>query len=290
MLTTSYGVGELIQAALDLGAERILIGCGDSGINDGGIGMAEALGIRFFDQNMNQIDVKKGAASLQEIDSIDLSRRDPRLDRTELDVACNWHNILCGVNGVARIFGPQKGAKDQQIALLEEGLEHYAAKIKETAGYCVREMPGGGASGGLGTGLQALLGAVLHPRFDLIMDYMDINDHLQKADLVLTAEGSIDFQTPRGKIPALVADKAKAFGKPVIAIAGTIGKDAQVNYYHGIDVFTSILQSPSSLEQVMEKTEEWVIDCTETTMRMLSVGFELAASVPSFVLNRKGIS
>ncbi|MCF6409772.1 glycerate kinase family protein [Pseudalkalibacillus salsuginis] len=290
LLTTSYGVGELIQAALDLGAERILIGCGDSGINDGGIGMAEALGIRFFDQNMNQIDVKKGAVSLQEIDSIDLSLRDPRLNRTELDVACNWHNILCGVNGVARVFGPQKGAKDQQIALLEEGLEHYAAKIKETAGYCVREIPGGGASGGLGTGLQALLGAVLHPRFDLIMDYMDINDHLQKADLVLTAEGSIDFQTPRGKIPALVADKAKAFGKPVIAIAGTIGKDAQVNYHHGIDVFTSILQSPSSLEQAMEKTEEWVIDCTETTMRMLSVGFELAASVPSFVLNRKGIS
>ncbi|MBD1383556.1 glycerate kinase family protein [Metabacillus arenae] len=278
--TTSFGVGELIKAALDMGAERILLGCGDSGINDGGIGMAEALGVRFFDKNLLRIDAKKGAAVLKKISSIDISARDERLGNIPIDVACNWHNVLCGSNGVARVFGPQKGATERQIFELESGLEHYAALIKEAVGCCVRKMPGGGASGGLGAGLHGLIGATLHSRYDVIMKYMDIDEYLQETDLVFTAEGSIDFQTPRGKIPAEVASKAKAYGKPVIAIAGTIGKGASINYHHGIDVFTSILQSPSSLEQAMEKTEDWVMECTEASMRTVLVGLELAASVP----------
>lgn len=271
--TTTYGVGELIKAALDAGAERLLVGCGDSGTNDGGAGMAQALGVRLLDAQGK--DLRRGGEALPRLAHIDLSSRDPRLARVPIDVACNWHNVLCGPHGVARVFGPQKGASPETVERLAAALDHYAAIIERDQGIDVRTMPGGGASGGLGAGLQVLLGATLHPRYDIVMQYLQFEHLLCEADLVITAEGGIDFQTPRGKIPAEVARRAKQFGLPVIALAGTIGKDAHINLTAGIDSFASILQSPCTLSTAIAHTPTLLEDCAERVMRLVLVGRQL---------------
>jgi len=268
--TTTYGVGELIRAALDAGAERILGGCGDSGTTDGGAGMAQALGARLLDKAGRELD--RGGLELARLASIDLSGRDPRLEGVRVDVACNWHNLLCGTRGVARVFGPQKGASPEAVERLAGALDNYAVVIEGELGIDVREMPGGGASGGLGTGLHALLGATLHPRYDIVSRYLEIEGLLEKADLVFTAEGGIDFQTPRGKIPAEIARRAKRYGLPVIAIVGTVGKDAQINHEYGIDAYISILQAPTTLDEAIEHAPELVTVCTEDVMRLVLLG------------------
>lgn len=273
MRTTSYGVGELIRAALDEGAEKILIGCGDSGINDGGAGMAQALGIRLLDRD--DCPIGFGGAELERIVQIDLSRRDPRLDSVQIDAAVNWHNVLLGKRGVARVFGPQKGATSEQVARLECGLEIYARCVKEATGVDVSSAPGAGASGGLGAGILGLLGGCLHPRYDIVMRYLAFDHMLAEADLVLTAEGSLDGQTPQGKIPAEVAHRAKARGLPVIALAGTIGKGCAENFQHGIDTFASIVKRPCTLEDAIANAEKLLVRAAEDIMRMVSVGLKL---------------
>lgn len=271
--TTTYGVGELIHAALDAGAERILVGCGDSGTTDGGAGMAQALGVRLLDRAGKEIE--RGGIELARLESIDLSGRDPRLDEVRMDVACNWHNLLCGPRGVARVFGPQKGASPEAVERLAGALDNYAAVIERELGIDAREMPGGGASGGLGAGLRALLGATLHPRYEIVSEYLEIESLMEGADIVFTAEGGIDFQTPRGKIPAEIAQRAKRFGLPVVAIVGTVGKDAQINHDHGIDAFVSILQKPCSLDEAIEDACDLVTVCAEDVMRIVMVGRSL---------------
>jgi glycerate kinase len=272
-LTTTYGVGQLIRAALDLGAERILVGCGDSGTNDGGAGMAQALGVELLDDCDRQIGL--GGGELSKLDRICIDHRDPRLAKVQIDVACNWHNLLCGLNGVARVFGPQKGASPEVVASLESALEKYAAVIEQTFHVDVREMPGSGASGGLGTGLFALLGAKLHPRYDIVMEYLEFDRWLPQSDLVITAEGCIDFQTPRGKIPVEVAKRAKRYNLPVIAIAGTIGENASINIEHGIDAFTTILEGPCNLAAAIEQAPTLVANAAERILRMIALGYDL---------------
>jgi glycerate kinase len=273
--TTTYGVGELILSALDLGVDHILIGCGDSGTSDGGAGMAQALGVRFLDKNQQIVHINGGEDLLQ-VDSLDLSNLDKRLQQVSIHVACNWKNILCGEKGVARIFGPQKGATPEQVETLSLALEQYAALIQEEVGIDVRSLPGSGASGGLGAGLIAFTGSILHPRFDIIMDYIHIEDKIEKADVVLTAEGSLDFQTPNGKIPAEVARIAKKHNIPVIAIAGTIGKGADLNYQAGIDAYISIIPKPTSLEKAMKKAPKWIERSTESVLRQVGIGLGIA--------------
>lgn len=274
-VTTTFGVGELIKAALDDGAERILLGCGDSGTSDGGAGAAQALGVKLLDSKGRELE-PRGGGELSKLHRIDLSGRDARLDSVEIDVAVNWQNLLCGENGVARVFGPQKGATPEQVEELASALDNYAAVIERDLGLDMRVLPGGGASGGLGTGLSALLGARLHPRYDIVMKYLDIDGLLAEADLVFTAEGGIDFQTPRGKIPAEVAERAKKLGLPVIALAGTVGEDAHVNYEAGIDAYLSMLQSPSTLDEAIEEADELLKDCAEGAMRMVMIGRGMA--------------
>lgn len=266
-LTTSQGVGELIRAALDLGAERILLGCGDSGINDAGAGMAQALGVRLLDASGHPI-TGTGAA-LASLDRVDLTRRDPRLDRVRIDVAVNPYNMLLGKTGVARVFGPQKGATPQQVALLERGLEVVARVIRRDLGVEVATLTGGGASGGLGAGLHAFLGARLHPRFDLILRYIDLDRHLAKADLVMTAEGGIDGQTRFGKVPAEIAVRAKRHKLPVVALAGTVGLGAESTREVGIDAVFSILKRPCSLEDAIQDTGILLADAAEQTIRLM---------------------
>ncbi len=271
--TSTRGVGELIGAALDEGAARILVGCGDSGTNDGGMGAAQALGVRFLDENGAELEGR--GANLEKIARIDISGRDPRLEAVQLDVALNWHNVLCGPNGVARVFGPQKGASPETVERLEAALENYAAVIEREFEMDVREINGGGASGGLGAGFHALLGAKLHPRFDIIMAYLDLDSHLEGASLAISAEGAIDFQTPRGKVPVEVARRAQKFDVPTIVIAGTLGHDVGVNYQHGIAAFENMLSRPCTLEEAIEHADELLTDGAERAARFINVGHEM---------------
>ena len=272
--TTSYGVGQLIAAALDAGAQRILLGCGDSGINDGGAGMAQALGVRLLDAEGQEIGW--GGGELHRLARIDMAGRDPRLDDVVIDAAVNWHNRLLGERGVARVFGPQKGATPAQVELLEAGLETYAARIRAATGVDVATAQGAGASGGLGAGLMGMLGGRLHPRFEIVMQYLDLDRLIAEADLVITAEGSLDGQTPYGKVPCEVAQRAKRRGLPVIALAGTIGKGVTANFDQGIDAFASILKRPCSLDEAIAKAEKLLKRAAEDAIRMIAVGMQLA--------------
>lgn len=270
--TTTYGVGELVVAALEQGARNIVIGCGDSGTSDGGVGMCQALGMRFLNHDGREIPLAGGGRSLTGLAAIDISNLHPRLHEANIEVLCNWKNVLCGPSGVARVYGPQKGATAEQVQVLSTALDTYAAVVKRTIGVDVSLIPGSGASGGMGTGL-ILIGAKLRPRFEAITEYFGIDNLFnEEGQLVFTAEGGIDYQTPLGKIPAEVATRAKKHGIPVITLAGTIGKDADVNYGIGIDAFTSIMQGPMSLENAVRDAEQLLTDSAEGAMRMVMVG------------------
>lgn len=278
MLTTSRGVGELILAALDAGAERILVGCGDSGINDGGAGMAQALGARLLCEDGAELG--SGGGELLWLHRIDLSGLDPRLAQVQIDAAVNWHNALLGPRGVARVFGPQKGATPAQVQDLERALIRWAAAIRAETGVDVAAAPGAGASGGLGAGLMAFAGARLHPRFDIVMQYLDFDRLLDQADLVITAEGALDGQSPYGKVPCEVARRAEEQGVPTIALAGTIGKGAGETLAHGISAFASIVKRPCTLEEAMAKGEKLLRRAAEDAMRMVLVGQRLLKGRP----------
>lgn len=272
--TTSRGVGELIQAALDAGAQRLLLGCGDSGINDGGAGMVQALGGRLLDARGEPIG--PGGGALERLHRIHLGTLDARLVTVQLDAAVNWHNALLGDRGVSRVFGPQKGATPEQVERMEAGMAHFARLVHQTTGRDVAAMPGAGASGGLGAGFAGLLGGTLNPRYDVVMRYLDLDRLIDQADLVITAEGSLDGQTPYGKIPAEVALRAKRRNLPVIALAGTIGKGVRVNLDHGIDAFASILKRPCTLEEAIDNAAKLLVRASEDAIRMVGVGLALA--------------
>lgn len=271
--TTTYGVGELIKAALDKKVDKILLGNGDSGTNDGGAGAAQALGVKLLRKNGK--DIEGTGTGLKHLAKIDLSGRDERLNDVEIDVACNIKNILCGEQGVARVFGRQKGATEKQVEEMSAALDKYAEIIKRDTGKDVAKMPGGGASGGLGAGLHALLGAKIHSRFDIVFKYFKLDETLENADLVITAEGGINFQTPNGKIPSEVARRAKQRNLPVLAIAGSLNKGARDNYAIGIDAIFSILREPCTLEEAIDHAPELLEKCAENVMRTLLVGKQL---------------
>ncbi|MDQ1029931.1 glycerate kinase [Streptomyces umbrinus] len=267
--TTTYGVGELIRAALDTGVRRILVGCGDSGTSDGGAGALQALGARLLDED--GFALPQGGRELIRLHHIDPKGLDPRLAHTELLVACNPYNVLCGERGVARVFGPQKGATPAQVEELSAGLENWAYVLtRDLPVTCdLYGGPGTGASGGLGAGLAAL-GARLLPRFEVLLDHLDLDARLARADLVLTAEGALDHQTPRGKVPAEVARRAKLNGRPVLALAGTLGEGAHT--VPGVDAFTGILPAPMALAEALVRASELLTDATERALRMILLG------------------
>jgi glycerate 2-kinase len=218
----------------------------------------------------------RGGAALRQLASIDTTGMDPRLARVQIEAAVNWHNVLLGPKGVARVFGPQKGASPGQVEELAAAMEVYARAIERTTGIPVGAAPGAGASGGLGAAVLGLLCGQLHPRYEIVMQYLDLEALIDRADLVVTAEGSLDGQTPYGKIPAEVARRAKARGLPVIALAGTIGKGVTLNFEHGIDAFASILKRPCSLEEAIENAGKLLTRAAEDAVRLMSVGITLA--------------
>ena len=280
--TTTYGVGQLISAALDAGAEHILLGCGDSGTCDGGVGTAQALGARFYNSEGSLVPLASGGKALSELTHVDLTGLHQRLSLVKIDAAVNWHNVLCGDKGVARVFGPQKGASPSEVDELARSMDRIASVVKTALGEDISLAPGSGASGGLGAGLR-LIGASLHPRYDIIMRFLDIDSLISDCDLIITAEGGIDYQTPRGKIPSEVARRARAHNVPVVALAGTIGEGADANYDAGIHAYASIVQRPMTLETAIEEAEQLLADAAESVIRMVLVGWTLgrATSLPA---------
>ncbi|WP_426226579.1 glycerate kinase [Pseudarthrobacter sp. DSP2-3-2b1] len=279
--TTTRGVGELILAALDEGAERIIVGCGDSGTSDGGAGALRALGARVLDAD--GVELPEGGAALADAAHLDLSGLDSRLSGCSIDLALNPYNVLCGPQGVARVFGPQKGASPDQVEVLSAGLDRWAQLLADASGRpesYLRTGPGTGASGGLGAGLAAL-GANLVPRFELLLDSglagVDLDAHISRADLVVTAEGAIDFQTPRGKVPAEVARRAQAAGVPVLALAGSIGKDATDVHAAGIDAIAGIIPIPMDLDTAVAEGATLLREATERTFRVLLLGSAISS-------------
>src|SRR5438132_2531945 len=197
--TTTYGVGELIKAALDAGAEVLLIGCGDSGSSDAGAGMAQALGVDLLDVTGRQI--AWGGGALTKLIRIDVTKVDPRLRKVKIYCACNWNSILCGPRGIAKIFSSQKGASPEAVQLLSAAFENYADVVHRDLGIDVRTMPGSGAAGGLGTALHVFLNATLCWRYDVLKRYIESDKALRQANLIITGEGCLDDETPVGRIP-----------------------------------------------------------------------------------------
>ncbi|HAS6195888.1 TPA: glycerate kinase [Vibrio vulnificus] len=257
LITTTFGTGELIKAALDHGVEHIIVGIGGSATNDGGIGMAQALGIKLLDAYGNALG--HGGGELAKLATIDCSQLDPRLAQVRLEVACDVDNPLCGTKGASAVFGPQKGATPEMVTILDENLAHYASIIKQQLGVDVRDMAGAGAAGGMGAALLGLLNAELRPGIEIVMDAVRLDEIVADADLVITGEGRIDSQTIHGKTPIGVARTAKKHGLPVIGIAGCLSADCGVVHEHGLDaVFAVVNRSvdlPTALAEAAENVE-----------------------------------
>ncbi|CEO38095.1 glycerate kinase [Photobacterium kishitanii] len=250
MLTTSYGTGELILAALEQGVEHIIVGIGGSATNDGGIGMAQALGVQLLDNNGQSLGF--GGQALAQLATIDISHIDPRLATIKLEVACDVDNPLCGAKGASAVFGPQKGATPAMVTELDQNLAHYAAIIERDLAIDVKHMAGAGAAGGMGAALLGLFKAQLRSGIEIVIDAVKLDAIVKDADLVITGEGRIDSQTIHGKTPIGVARAAKKFNKPVIGIAGCLSQDCGVVYEHGIDAVFSVVPAAISLEQAFK--------------------------------------
>ncbi|MCS7265967.1 MAG: glycerate kinase [Armatimonadetes bacterium] len=251
LVTTTYGVGELIKAALNNGCKRIIIGIGGSATNDGGAGMAQALGAKLLDENGNEIGF--GGGELSKLAKIDVISLDDRLKETEILVACDVTNPLTGPNGASAVYGPQKGATPEMVKLLDENLRHYAEIIRRDLGIDVENVPGAGAAGGLGAGLMAFCQAKLKRGVELVIQAVGLDERIQKADLVITGEGKIDFQTGFGKVPYGVAQVAKRYNKPVVAIAGQLGEGSEKCREWGIDACFSIINRPISEQEAISR-------------------------------------
>ena len=272
LITTTYGVGQLISLALDAGYRHLIIGIGGSATNDGGAGMAQALGAALLDADGNEL--ASGGGALANLNRIDVSGVDSRLSDTKIDVACDVNNPLCGETGASAIFGPQKGADTETVAYLDNALRRYGSLLQRDIGRDVMEVPGAGAAGGLGAGLMAFTDAQLRPGADIVIDALDLDAKLEGASLVIVGEGQTDRSTIFHKAPVAVAQKAKSAGIPVIAISGSLGHGYELVHEHGIDAAFSILDRCMTLEDAMSDTAGLVARTTEQACRALSVNIQ----------------
>ena len=279
LLTDSYGTGELIRLALNAlhtGAEsppRLVVGLGGSASNDGGAGCLRALGARFLDAKGRELP--PGGAALARLHSLDLSKLEPLLGRTEIMVACDVDNPLCGPEGASAVFGPQKGATPAMVAELDAALERFADVAEQATGRKVRDLPGAGAAGGLGAAFLLFTGGRLMPGADLVFSVSGLEREMPAVDLVLTGEGQTDGQTARGKAPARLARLAKRYGKPVICISGALGRDAEAVLEQGIDALGSAVCSVITLEEALAGAEPALEQATARSLRLLRLGGEL---------------
>lgn len=253
MLTSTYGTGEMIRQALDLGVSKIIIGLGGSVTNDGGAGMAQALGVQFFNSTGEAIQVC--GDNLDQINQIDISQLDARLKNTEILIASDVNNPLCGPNGASAIFGPQKGATPEMVQQLDLNLNHYANLVEANLGISIKNVAGSGAAGGLGFGLMAFAGAKLQSGVELIIEQSRLAEKIAQADYVLTGEGKIDSQTALGKTPFGVAQVAQQFNKPVLAFAGLMGEGIESLFDAGFTQIVGINPPDCSLEEALKNGE-----------------------------------
>ena len=268
--TTTRGVGEMMQAAMAAGAKRLLIGIGGSATNDGGAGMAQALGVQLLDDQGNELPV--GGAALAHLARIDVTNLDPRLKDMEIQVASDVTNPLCGPEGATAVYGPQKGATPAMVQELDTALAHYGELLRRDVGADVMNTPGAGAAGGLGAGLLAFAHAHLVPGAHLVLKTLDFATTIKGAALVLTAEGRLDSQTAYGKAVGAVAQTAKAAGAWVVALAGSVTADDAALAKMGIVAALSICNGPMALDESMRQARPLLADAAERAARLIELG------------------
>lgn len=274
--TTSFGTGELIRAALSKGARRIIIGLGGSATNDGGAGMAQALGIRLRDTHGRVLTDGAAGGMLHRIHSLDLEQRIDDLNDAEILIACDVQNSLVGKMGASAVYGPQKGANTTQVAELDKKLRHFGRLIEHDLGIKVLGLAGGGAAGGLGAGLVAFAGGQLRSGVELVIDAVGLVDHLTHADLIITGEGRIDAQTAFGKTAAGVAAAAVQMQVPVVALGGGLADDARKVFSIGIDALESAIVRDVDLAMAMKYAKKYVRDAGERIAKWIVLGRKMA--------------
>lgn len=273
--TTTRGTGELLLQAIDLGARRIVLGIGGSATNDGGAGLAQALGYRLLDQD--GVELGPGGGPLARLDRIDPSSRDPRLDSVEIRIACDVDNPLCGPRGASAVYGPQKGATPEMVAELDRNLGRLARIIERDLGVAVADLPGAGAAGGLGAGLVAFAGGRLQTGVALVLDAVGLAGRLAGADLCLTGEGSLDASSAYGKTAVGVARLARSLGVPCVAIAGVLGPGAEAVLEEGIDAYFSICPGPITLEDAVGRADVLLEAAARQVVRCFAAGRDLSS-------------
>ena len=267
MITTTFGTGELIRGALDHDVKEIIIGLGGSSTNDGGSGMAQALGAKLLDQNNHQISF--GGGNLDKLDRIDISNLDSRLQDVKIILASDITNPLIGKDGASRVFGPQKGATPEMVEKLENNLQHYAKIIKRNLNKDVASVSGAGAAGGLGAGLMAFTTCEMRRGVDLAIEVTKLEEKIRDADYVFTGEGGTDFQTKFGKTPYGVAKLGKKYHKPVISLAGYLGEGIDSLYGEGFTAIFGIIPGACDLSTALKNGPSNVARTTENTVRLL---------------------
>ncbi len=270
--TTTYGTGELMLDAAKRGAKKIIIGLGGSATNDGGVGMAQALGIRFLNKQGKEITEHGAGGMINKIANIDMKGLDPLMRKTKIIVACDVNNPLCGKTGASAVFGPQKGATAAMVKTLDGNLKHLGMVIKKDLNKDVVRLKGAGAAGGLGAGLVAFTKARMKSGVDIVIEATDLHKHLKGADLVLTGEGRVDFQTAFGKTPSGVAKAARKNRVPTVAIGGGITDDANGVFAHGIDGLESACARDMSLEEAIGNSKAHLANAAERVMHLVLIG------------------
>lgn len=273
LLTTTYGTGEMIKAALDEGIREFIIGIGGSATNDGGIGAAQALGIQFL--NSKGKEVGFGGGELSKIKHINIENLDPRIKKSKITVICDVNNQLIGEKGATAVFGPQKGATGDMLKTLENGMKNYAEVIFKHFGIDVDKIPGSGAAGGLGAALICFFGAELKSGIDTILDFVEFEKLLNGIDLVITGEGRIDGQSVFGKVPVGIARLCKKYGIKVVAIVGSMGDKAQDVYEYGIESIMTTINKDMSLDEAMSRSKELLMDAVDRMFRLIKLGIEI---------------
>ncbi|MFV0551361.1 MAG: glycerate kinase [Anaerorhabdus sp.] len=268
LITTTFGTGQLMQNAMERGCRKLIIGIGGSATNDGGVGMATALGYRFLDKNGRE--VSQGGGSLNEIAEIDFSKIDPLVGDTAIWVACDVNNPLTGSRGASAVYGPQKGATPELVERLDANLAHFASAIRKYLNIDVLELPGGGAAGGLGAGLVAFTGGRLQAGFDIVKEQTGLEEAVKAADIILTGEGKMDGQTKQGKTPWGVARLARKYNKPLIAFAGFLGEGYRELYDEGFTSIFALPNGPASLDSCIANAPELLADTAEQVFRLLN--------------------
>ncbi len=269
---STYGLGEMVKYALDLGCSRIVMGIGGSATNDGGIGFAQALGAEFYNANHQLITAPICGEDLINIEKICMDKLDARISAVEFRVSCDVENPLLGDNGATYIYGPQKGADKSTLDKLEAGMVHYAALMSKTTGQDFSSEAGSGAAGGLGAGLRWFASAKLEKGIDLVLGLLGAESYIQQADLVIVGEGRLDSQSANGKAPVGVARMASHYGVPTIALCGGYSEDSRLLYQQGITAMWSICPGPISLEQAMINGEQYLADTAENLLRTVLLG------------------